>query len=59
MLETYFCWQIVGSFKMVILPLLGQLADEHGRKPMLLLTVSTSIFPFGTFLVNIFHGLAC
>ncbi|XP_040991516.1 uncharacterized protein LOC121238625 isoform X2 [Juglans microcarpa x Juglans regia] len=37
---------IVGVFKMAILPLLGQLADEHGRKPMLLLTTSTSIFPF-------------
>ncbi|KAF3434488.1 hypothetical protein FNV43_RR25591 [Rhamnella rubrinervis] len=37
---------IVGVFKMVVLPLLGQLADEHGRKPLLLLTVSTTIFPF-------------
>ncbi|XP_024176083.1 hippocampus abundant transcript-like protein 1 isoform X2 [Rosa chinensis] len=31
---------------MVVLPILGQLADENGRKPVLLLTVSTTIFPF-------------
>ncbi|XP_057980879.1 uncharacterized protein LOC131166385 [Malania oleifera] len=37
---------VVGVFNMVVLPLLGQLADERGRKPMLLLILSTTIFPF-------------
>ncbi|XP_073019230.1 uncharacterized protein [Primulina eburnea] len=37
---------VVGIFKMIVLPLLGQLADEYGRKPMLLLTCSTTIVPF-------------
>ncbi|KAK4756808.1 hypothetical protein SAY87_006935 [Trapa incisa] len=37
---------VVGIFKMVVLPILGQLADEYGRKPILLVTLSTSIFPF-------------
>lgn len=41
--------QVVGIFKMVMLPLLGQLADEYGRKPLLLITVSTTIFPFSKF----------
>ncbi|KAK9122760.1 hypothetical protein Sjap_012362 [Stephania japonica] len=37
---------IVGIFKMVMLPVLGQLADDCGRKPLLLLTTSTTIVPF-------------
>ena len=47
--------QVFGIFKMVVLPLLGQLADEHGRKPLVLLTISTSTFPFGMFRLNNFH----
>ncbi|XP_050281753.1 uncharacterized protein LOC126722655 isoform X1 [Quercus robur] len=43
---------VVGIFKMVVLPLLGQLSDEHGRKPMLLLIISTSIFPFAVLAWN-------
>ncbi|OVA05986.1 Major facilitator superfamily [Macleaya cordata] len=38
---------VVGVFKMIVLPVLGQLADDYGRKPLLLLTLSTTIFPFG------------
>ncbi|KAL5068719.1 hypothetical protein RYX36_019606 [Vicia faba] len=37
---------IVGIFKMVVLPLLGQLSDKHGRKPLLLVTMSTTIILF-------------
>ncbi|KAL1295100.1 uncharacterized protein LOC107616656 isoform X3 [Arachis ipaensis] len=37
---------VVGIFKMVVLPILGQLSDEHGRKPLLLITMSTTIIPF-------------
>ncbi|KAL5974648.1 hypothetical protein ACLOJK_031318 [Asimina triloba] len=38
--------KVVGIFKMLMIPLLGQLADEYGRKPLLLITISTSIVPF-------------
>jgi hypothetical protein len=34
---------------MVVLPVLGQLSDERGRKPLLLVTMSTTIIPFGNF----------
>ncbi|KAJ6804316.1 hippocampus abundant transcript-like protein 1 isoform X1 [Iris pallida] len=37
---------VVGVFKMVVLPVQGQLADEYGRKPLLLITMSTTIIPF-------------
>jgi len=48
----------VGIFKMVVIPLLGQLADEYGRKPLLLITVSTSMFPFGMFHIELFWSEA-
>ncbi|GAB4855037.1 hypothetical protein Ancab_023622 [Ancistrocladus abbreviatus] len=32
--------------RMVALPILGQLADVYGRKPLLLVIISASIFPF-------------
>lgn len=43
---------VVGIFKMMVLPLLGQLADEHGRKPLLLITLSTTIVPFALLAIN-------
>ncbi|KAM7262425.1 hypothetical protein ACFE04_000108 [Oxalis oulophora] len=43
---------VVGIFKMFVLPILGQLSDEYGRKPLLLLTLSTSIVPFAVLAWN-------
>ncbi|XP_027111344.1 uncharacterized protein [Coffea arabica] len=43
---------VVGIFKMVVLPVLGQLSDDYGRKPLLLITVSTTIFPFSLLIIS-------
>ncbi|KAH6813569.1 hypothetical protein C2S51_022587 [Perilla frutescens var. frutescens] len=47
---------VVGIFKMIVLPLFGQLSDEYGRKPFLLLTVSTNIVPFTLLAINHSRG---
>ena len=42
-----------------VLPLLCELSDEYGRKPLLLLTMCTSIFPVGMyFAINLDHRLS-
>lgn len=47
---------VVGVFKMVVLPILGQLSDDYGRKPLLLFTVSTTIVPFTLLAINESRG---
>nr|GMD52759.1 hippocampus abundant transcript-like protein 1 [Ipomoea batatas] len=47
---------VVGIFKMVVLPVLGQLSDDYGRKPLLLVTVSTTIIPFTLLAINKSRG---
>ncbi|KAL3520875.1 hypothetical protein ACH5RR_019024 [Cinchona calisaya] len=42
----------VGILKMVVLPVLGQLSDDYGRKPLLLFTFSTDIVPFILLAIN-------
>ncbi|CDO99893.1 unnamed protein product [Coffea canephora] len=42
----------VGIFKMVVLPVLGQLSDDYGRKPLLLATFSADILPFAVLAIN-------
>ncbi|XP_051143339.1 uncharacterized protein LOC127259789 [Andrographis paniculata] len=47
---------ISGIFKMIVLPLLGQLADEYGRKPLLLITLPTSVVPFAILVISKSRG---
>lgn len=41
-----FTHTVAGIGKIITLPLIGQLSDEYGRKPVILLTLFSSIVPF-------------
>lgn len=41
--------QLIGLGSLIIMPLLGNLSDTHGRKVMLMLPLTLSIFPLGTY----------
>ncbi|XP_031095656.1 hippocampus abundant transcript-like protein 1 [Ipomoea triloba] len=43
---------VVGILQMAVVPFLGQLSDDYGRKPLLLLTSSTTIIPFVLLAIN-------
>lgn len=43
---------VVGIFRMVVVPILGQLSDDYGRKPFLLIAVSTTILPYILLVIN-------